>query len=267
MPAFYTRLLVGGVLATGVFLLLFYGPVWSMALLAATWAVLATLEFLGLLRKAGIRLNAWLLCVLNAATILAAWLGWLPGYILFPIGVVFVTAVLSRTVLPRIPVYGSFTVLYLGLLPAHLVLLGRASDATGLSRWLVFFPLVLTWTNDTAAYAIGKLFGRWKLMPTVSPKKTWEGFVAGLIASAALCALWLGRLEPFVGRNWSWLALIGIGLGTIAQLGDLFESVFKRAVEVKDSSTALAGHGGFLDRVDSLLFTIPAFYWLLRLYL
>jgi phosphatidate cytidylyltransferase len=262
-----SRILIGTALGLAVFAVICHAPAPVLALFVAAWAVLATLEFLGLLRRADIRLSPWLLGALNASTVAAAWLGWLPGYVMVPVAAVFLTAVLGRTTLPRVPVYGAFTVIYLGLLPAHLVLLRQASDAAGYSRWLVLFPLVLTWTNDTAAYAIGKLFGRRRLMPEISPRKTWEGFVAGLVASAILSALWLGRLEPFTARGWAWLALLGIGLGAISQLGDLFESIFKRAVSVKDSSTVLAGHGGFLDRVDSLLFAIPAFYWLLRLYL
>lgn len=261
------RVIIGTALGLAVFGAVCYAPAPVLALFVAAWAVLATLEFLGLLRRADIRLNPWLLGTLNASTVTAAWLGWLPGYIIAPVVAVFLAAVLSRTPLPRVPVYGSFTVLYLGLLPAHLVLLRQLSDAAGYSRWLVLFPLVLTWTNDTAAFFIGRLFGRRKLMPQLSPRKTQEGFLAGLVASAVLSALWLGRLEPFTSRGWGWLALVGIGLGAVSQVGDLFESLFKRAVSVKDSSTALRGHGGFLDRVDSLLFAIPAFYWLLRLYL
>ncbi|MFO7675935.1 MAG: phosphatidate cytidylyltransferase [bacterium] len=262
-----SRIIIGTALGLAVFLLVCCAPSTVLTLFVAAWAVLATLEFLGLLKRADIRLNPWLIGALNASTVIAAWLGWLPGYVVAPVAVVFVTAVLIRSPLPRVPVYGSFAVIYLGLLPAHLILLRQASDAAGCSRWLVLFPLVLTWTNDTAAYAVGKLFGRRKLMPELSPRKTQEGLLAGLAASAILTALWLGRLEPFTGRGWGWLALLGVGLGAISQVGDLFESIFKRAVSVKDSSTALRGHGGFLDRIDSLLFTIPAFYWLLRLYL
>ena len=264
---FFIRTAVGGVLGVSLYLLTRYASPPVLTLFVVAWTVLATLEFLNLLRRADIRLKPWLLGALNASVAIAAWLGWLPAYIIVPVGIVFIAAVLSRTVLPRVPVYGAFTVLYLGLLPAHLILLGQTADSAGLSRMLVFFPLVLTWTNDTAALAVGRLIGRVKLMPAVSPNKTWEGFIAGMVASAVMCALWLGQYPPFTGHGWLRLAIIGIALGTIAQIGDLFESIFKRAVSVKDSSTALACHGGFLDRIDSLLFTVPAFYWLLRFYL
>jgi phosphatidate cytidylyltransferase len=261
------RVLIGTVLGLAVFLLVMYAPGWSLAGLVAAWSVLATLEFLRLLRPAGIELNPWLLGLLNASIVAAAWLGWLPGYLLAPIAVVMVLSVLLADPRPRTAVYGIFTLVYVGFLPAHLVLVREVGAARGLSPWLVMFPLLLTWLNDTAAWGIGRLVGRTRLMPRLSPKKTWEGFIAGLVASAVFAAVVLSRLEPFSDRPWQFLAVAGIGLGTISQVGDLFESIFKRAVAVKDSSTALGEHGGFLDRVDSLLFTIPAWYWLLRIYL
>jgi phosphatidate cytidylyltransferase len=161
-----------------------------------------------------------------------------------------------------VPVYGAFALIYVGFLPAHLVLLKDLTVSRCLSPWLVFFPLALTWANDTAGLVFGRLLGRHKLAPELSPNKTIEGYVAGLVFSAALSAVYLHFLQPFSSRPIWWLAAVGLGLGTLAQAGDLFESMFKRAVGVKDTSSALAAHGGFLDRVDSLLFTIPAFYYL-----
>jgi len=260
------RVLVGTVLGLATFAVVMYGPAWTLAILVAAWSVLATLEFVRLLRVADIRLNPWLLGILNASTVAAAWLGWLPGYLIAPLALVFLLSLVIGDQKPRTPVYGAFALLYVGFLPAHLVLLKRVAVVRDLSPWLVMFPLLLTWLNDTAAWGIGKLIGRTKLMPRISPKKTWEGFVAGLVVSAAFAALVLGRLEPVAQRPWYYLAVLGIGLGAISQLGDLFESMFKRAAQVKDSSGALGEHGGFLDRVDSLLFTIPAWYYLLTLY-
>jgi len=187
-----------------------------------------------------------------------------PGFRGAPAAVLFLAAVAARDPRPRTPVYGLFVIFYLGFAPAHLVMLKNAAVERALSGWLIFFPLALTWLNDTAAYFVGRLIGRHRLAPTISPNKTVEGYVAGLVASAVFAALFLSRFAPFSCRPVWWLAAVGVGLGTLAQAGDLFESIFKRAVGVKDSSTALADHGGFLDRVDSLLFTIPAFYYLLR---
>ncbi len=261
------RVVIGTVLGLLVFAVINWLPDWTLAILVAAWSVLATLEFARLLRRAEIELTPWLLATLNATICISAWLGWLPGYLLAPVAALLVMSVLGRVTKPRIPVYGTFTLLYLGFLPAHLIMLRQAIGTGSLSSWLVMFPLLLTWVNDTAAWGIGKLFGRTKLMPELSPKKTWEGFAAGLVASALFAGFFLRAFEPFSSRPWPVLALLGIGLGTLAQIGDLFESMFKRAVSVKDTSNVLGEHGGFLDRVDSLLFTIPAFYYLLLSYL
>jgi phosphatidate cytidylyltransferase len=255
------RVLLGIALAVAAALALFTHRV-VVAVLVAAWSVLATLEFLSLLRRADIGLSRWLICTLNAATVVAAFFGLLPGFLLAPIAVVFLAAVAGRDHRPRVPVYGTFVLIYLGFLPAHLVMLENLTAAQGFGAWLAFFPLLLTWTNDTAALLFGKLAGRHKLAPALSPNKTVEGYVAGLVFSALLAAVYLSRVEPFVHQPVWWLGVIGVGLGTLAQFGDLFESLFKRAAGLKDSSGTLAEHGGFLDRVDSLLFTIPAFYYL-----
>lgn len=134
---------------------------------------------------------------------------------------------------------------------------------------LVLYPLATTWLTDSAAYFAGKRWGRRKLMPSVSPGKTREGALAGLVGGTVaglLIALafnaWLGiALDPVLG------ALGGLALGAISQAGDLAESAWKREAGVKDSGAVFPGHGGILDRMDSLLFTIPAGYWWLALVL
>ncbi|MEO0081601.1 MAG: phosphatidate cytidylyltransferase [candidate division WOR-3 bacterium] len=261
------RILLGTLLAAAVFFIVMLGPLEVVTLVTAAWSVLATFEFVRLLRTAGVEVDPWLLGILNLSVAVAAWLGWLPHFLLAPIAVVLITAVTLRTPRPRIPVYGVFTIVYLGFLPAHLILLRRVCPIHTEHVWLAMFPLLLTWLNDTAGWGIGKLWGRRQLSPNLSPKKTWEGFIAGLVASAVFAAIFLMRFQVFASRHWLLLALFGIGLGALAQAGDLFESIFKRAIGVKDSSAILGEHGGFLDRVDSLLFTIPAWYYLLRYYL
>lgn len=134
---------------------------------------------------------------------------------------------------------------------------------------LVAYPLAATWLTDSAAYFAGRRWGRQKLIPSVSPGKTREGAAAGLLGGTVgglLVALalegWLGvGLRPLLG------ALGGLGLAVVSQAGDLAESAWKREAGVKDSGTFFPGHGGFLDRMDSLLFTIPAGYWWLVLVL
>jgi phosphatidate cytidylyltransferase len=132
----------------------------------------------------------------------------------------------------------------------------------------VFLPLLTTWAGDTSAYFAGRAFGRAKLAPAVSPGKTIVGSVAGLVGSTLvavlLSALLLGQLQA-VGLGVFTAAWIGLLLGAAGQVGDLAESMLKRAAGVKDSGKLLPGHGGMLDRVDSLLFSVPAAWGLLAL--
>jgi phosphatidate cytidylyltransferase len=255
------RVLVGAGLGLAIFAALFASR-WVIAMITAVWVVLATFEFIRLLGKADIRLSRWLLPPLSVTIVAAAYFNLLPGFLVAPIAILLLAAVATQETKPRVPVYGVFSLLYLGFFPAHLILLRNLAVHRGWSPWLVFFPLALTWLNDTAGLVFGKLLGKHKLAPTLSPNKTIEGYVAGLVFSAILSGAYLHFLVPFSTRPVWWLAVVGVGLGTMAQAGDLFESMFKRAVGVKDTSSALADHGGFLDRVDSLLFTIPAFYYL-----
>lgn len=135
---------------------------------------------------------------------------------------------------------------------------------------LVAYPLAVTWMTDSTAYFAGKRWGKRRLIPSVSPGKTVVGAVAGLVGgvvagwavTALLCVLWLGLpVSPALG------ALGGLLISAVSQAGDLAESVWKREAGVKDSGTFFPGHGGILDRVDSLLFTIPTSYWWLSLIL
>jgi phosphatidate cytidylyltransferase len=148
-----------------------------------------------------------------------------------------------------------FGVLYLGLT------LGTLSMTRLLPQgeWLIFFLLLVTWASDTGAYYIGTLYGRHRLAPTISPKKTVEGLVGGLIGAI---------IAAYAARWWFLPELSGLDCLVLATLltftglwGDLTESAMKRGVGVKDSGGILPGHGGMLDRLDSLLFTAPVFYY------
>ncbi|MBU1707723.1 phosphatidate cytidylyltransferase [bacterium] len=138
---------------------------------------------------------------------------------------------------------------------------GIASDIG--DRWLLAL-FVSVWVADTAAYGIGKRFGKHKLMPKASPNKSWEGAIAGLI-SAPIVALIMKGIGFVHFSIWDILAFTVI-VGFIGQVGDLLESLMKREAELKDTSQFLPGHGGLLDRFDSLLLAIPALtlYLLLR---
>ncbi|HSA54329.1 MAG TPA: phosphatidate cytidylyltransferase [Gemmatimonadaceae bacterium] len=131
---------------------------------------------------------------------------------------------------------------------------------------LVGFPLVITWANDIGAYAVGRAIGKRKLMPAVSPGKT----VAGAVGAALVAMVVAYLYNAAVLRPWAQLALtpwsalaVGLVLSGAAQVGDLAESLLKREAGVKDSSHLLPGHGGVLDRLDSLYFVLPVAYLLL----
>jgi len=139
---------------------------------------------------------------------------------------------------------------------------------SALGTALLFFPLALTWIGDTAAMAGGKLIGGPLLAPVLSPRKTWAGAVCGLVGT--LLSAWAYSvfiLDP-MGRPLGLAAamLCGLAIGVSGQLGDLAESLFKREVGVKDSSSLIPGHGGMLDRVDSLLFVLPVTAGLFRVF-
>jgi phosphatidate cytidylyltransferase len=134
----------------------------------------------------------------------------------------------------------------------------RAGPSGGV--W-VALVLVATWSNDTAAYAVGRMFGRHRLWPAVSPKKTWEGLAGGFWGGVLGLLLMRPWLPPQVSDAFCLGA--GVAVGVVAPVGDLCKSMLKRAYHVKDMSTLLPGHGGVLDRIDGVLFAAPVI-WLLK---
>ena len=154
-----------------------------------------------------------------------------------------------------------FGIAYVSWLLSHLIFLRGLPNG----QHLVFYLLLLVWSGDTGAYYIGSLFGKHKLAPLVSPKKTLEGAAGGLVASllASCVAKW--TFLPLLGYGDCFV--LGILLATIAQLGDLCESMLKRGANVKDSGTILPGHGGILDRLDGVMFAAPVLYYYSRIFL
>ncbi len=133
---------------------------------------------------------------------------------------------------------------------------------------LLIFPIWVTWLGDTFAYVFGSRWGNDKLIETVSPHKTIVGAIGGIVGSIAAggCYGWLWLADvPGFGISWQIAAALSVPIGLVGQAGDLAESVIKREAGVKDSSALLPGHGGILDRLDSVLFTVPFAYGLLLL--
>ena len=148
-----------------------------------------------------------------------------------------------------------FGVVYVGFLLPHLVLVRQLPDGVA---W-VFFLLLVAMLGDTGGYVVGRIWGRHKLIPHISPGKTLEGSGGALLGSVG--AAWIGWAWQLPERSWVELGVLAVLLGVLAQIGDLCESAVKRAYGVKDSGRLFPGHGGLLDRVDSLLFPTAFIYY------
>ena len=155
--------------------------------------------------------------------------------------------------------------LYVGWLSSFLILLHGLNSpvavppiaGTSRGEWLVLFVTAVTWIGDTGGLFVGSWFGRHKLAPQISPNKTWEGALGSVVCSVVL-ALLLGRWIAFPMIH---AAILGVLLGVFGLVGDLCESSLKRELGVKDFGALLPGHGGVLDRIDSILFTAPLAYY------
>ncbi|MFH1313214.1 MAG: phosphatidate cytidylyltransferase [Candidatus Eisenbacteria bacterium] len=154
-------------------------------------------------------------------------------------------------------------VLYTGWLLGYFILIRNSASVAVPGRQLVYLVLALTWSYDSIAYFAGSSVGRHKLFSRVSPSKTAEGTIAGLVACVAAALISRATFAPFLSVGHA--LLLGVLVGVAAQAGDLVESMIKRSTGTKDSSQVIPGHGGILDRFDSLLFTGPAMYFCIRL--
>lgn len=153
---------------------------------------------------------------------------------------------------------GTFGFLYLPVTIGIVYLLYRDAGFPYIAHFLL-----MVWGYDSGAYFVGSLLGRHQLLPRISLAKTWEGVAGGLILSTAAAAL----LPAFWGDFPRWLLCIvalGLSVGVFCQLGDLFESLLKRAAGVKDTGRLFPGHGGMLDRIDGILAAVPVYFFFLR---
>ena len=156
-------------------------------------------------------------------------------------------------------IYAVFAFLYLGILPGFLPMLARSS---GGMHW-VFVFLLINWAGDIGAYFAGKKYGKNKLYPEISPKKTWEGAAGGLASSVGIVLLYKWVFFPEL--SFISALLVPLLVAPVAQIGDLCESFIKRAFGKKDSGGILPGHGGFLDRFDGVVFSLPLMYACVRI--
>lgn len=251
------------------------GP--ALALLLAALGAAAAGELFAMARRQSIRPLAAVGVPLAAALPLMVHmhrLGWIARPVTLA-AVVFV-ALLGAVLFARAPeerplecmAITTFGPLYAGGLLSFGYLLRHhpwsVTAASGVA--LVGVPVALTWISDIAGYAIGKTLGKTKLMPAVSPGKTRAGAVGALVAAAlAAVAYDAFVLRPFaqLALGWDRALVVGIAISAAGQVGDLVKSLVKREAGVKDSGRFLPGHGGVIDRVDSLLFALPVGYLLL----
>jgi phosphatidate cytidylyltransferase len=236
---------------------------WWMTVLAGLVVLLGLHEFYALTRP----LRPVVLAGYAGATaaIVGTQLGgleWALAGFLSTFALAFILKGISSTSQPTTVSVGA-TVLgvgWIGLGIAHLILI-RAIPENG--RLAAFAVILAVFAADTAAFFVGRLFGRHKLAPNVSPGKTWEGLLAG--SAACIFVTWVSLYETGYVTGWRSLALGG-ALALAAPIGDLFASGLKRDLHAKDFGRVLAGHGGILDRLDSVLFSAIAAYYVLAAY-
>jgi phosphatidate cytidylyltransferase len=252
---------------------------WAFLLFLVATLVLALWEFYRLMERKGVnpskRLGVAAALVLSTIT---WWWGPGGGHALGLFLAAFVIAIALRELFrPEMafPVYDiattAFGVFYVGWLMLHLLLLRMMPREFGLpdaaGAAFVLYAFLLAWGCDTGAYFVGLAVGKHQLAPKVSPKKSVEGAIAGFLATvgaAFLGTAWFVKDPngvPYLSAGQT--LVLGALVGAMAQLGDLVESLVKRDARTKDSSDTIPGHGGVLDRFDSLLFSGPVVYYFL----
>jgi phosphatidate cytidylyltransferase len=274
------RVLSAAVLLPLTLALVYWGA-WPLALFIAAAIVMSLLELYRALHVGGYTprttigiISGLLLCASTLAPPVA-WLNWT--------GMAMAAALLLVLIgeLPRpnhADSLASWTLTfagacYVGWLLSHYLLLRRI-DTPLEAGWLsvlsipsgaawVYLVLVVTWFADTMAFFVGRTWGRHRMAPVLSPKKSWEGAVGGFVAAVLASMLVVAALGLPLGYIEA--ALIGAVGGVVGQVGDLVESLLKRQIGLKDIGHLIPGHGGMLDRLDSMLFTAPVLYYLILL--
>jgi phosphatidate cytidylyltransferase len=271
-----TRRIIFAVIAAPASVGVVYFGDWALAIVLSVLAALGAWELMRMARATGVqplepagiaiaallpiavhaqRLGVYTLsltAVISTVLVLFASTIWLRGPAGRPLSSVAITA---------------FAILYASLISyVYPLRYHPYAIGAGAGTALVFLPILLTWATDVGAYAFGRAFGKTRLIPSVSPGKTVAGAVGGLGLAIVICLLYVRLvLIPYaqLGLTIQGAVLFAIVVSVAAQTGDLAESLLKREAGVKDSSTIIPGHGGILDRFDSLLFALPVAYLML----
>jgi phosphatidate cytidylyltransferase len=252
-----TRIFSALAILSIVLVVILFLPLLATVLLADIVALLAFVEYAKLARSAGIQISSVPACAATLVTVTTIALAphALPIVLMTSTVVVAVIALTEETseqVLAQVA-SAAFAILYLGL---SIGAIAAVQVQFGPKVLMVLLGAVIV--SDTAQYYGGRTIGRRLLAPSISPKKTIEGAVCGVVASAAALLSFGGSVMPGLGSGWH--ALFGVMIALLGIAGDLFESRLKRASVMKDSSALIPGHGGVLDRIDGLLFAAPVYY-------
>ena len=254
-------ILVSLTLLTLIFGSIYLEPLLFLALICIV-IMLGVRELAHAYRAGGIELPDLPIMAAALIILLASWFGDTEGLavstgLVIPV-LMFLLLLISQKDFIKRSTSAVFAVFYLAVLGGFILLLANNDD--GGKRILALVILIAC--NDTFAYFAGVLFGKHKMAPTISPKKSWEGLVGGLIASLIGGAL---VFHNSFGVSWYVGAAVGAMTVVTATCGDLIESAIKRDLAIKDMSNLLPGHGGIMDRLDSALFTAPAVWFAFEL--
>jgi len=257
----WTRIASALVLGILVILMIQFGGLWGLFALLSAIVIIGVLEFsklsgskVGLVSRIFYVLLSWLFCL---SALKPDWIS-VNLLICLAVFLVFLMEIVRRE--PDSALLNTSSaalgIIYVGwMFGWHLIMLRQMPN--GLN--LIYLLAGITWGGDIGAYLVGRSFGKHKIIPAISPGKSLEGYIAGIIF-ACLAALGLRYwLLPDIGL--SHVLILGVGLAVIGQIGDLAESLLKRGAKVKDSGTLIPGHGGILDRCDSMIFITPALYY------
>jgi len=274
-PALVQRVLSSALLVAIMFGALGWAPVGGLFLLLLAVSTLATLEFYRLVRAANLPHYPWVGTACGAVLVGAIGLGAL--FPALPPGTAEANALFLCTVLVLLRQFPqklnpqpleTMACTLLGVLYAPFLLsfLFRLLIQWGVpgGRWLVFFPILVVKVGDIGAYFVGCTFGRHKLIPRLSPKKTWEGLFGGLACALAAGVLWWHFAAARVGPlrlSLPHAVALSLTLALAGVMGDLAESLLKRAANAKDSGGYFRGMGGVLDVIDSVLFAAPTMFF------
>ena len=269
----YKRVLTALVSIPLIYLLIEYFSPFYFFLVIEAFAAIGLYEFYRMFKNSGYHPQTFIGILVGVLVVAGFYIGAVSEgavtYVFSPdvmVAAAFVAAFLCRLFSGRdtngamVDVALTFTgVVYVAWLASYIVLV-RAWNAGGVDgRDLIFFLFLVTWATDIGAYYIGSRLGRHKLYPKISPKKSVEGAVGGFVFSvgmAVTCKYWFYHNLPLHDA-----VTLGVILGIVGQMGDLAESMIKRSARVKDSGGIFPGHGGILDRVDSMLLNAPALYY------